>query len=226
MSCCRSLFVNLGGGGGTIADGVLQTPTALTSSLQIVIDNLGNSSPLQLSTTQVGFTYGLFKTGVLEIYGTTQDVQFWTANGGTRNGYITVGASTYELIYQKNAPMIFGTNNAEKMRLDGAGNLIVGGATAGARGHFVGDGTNPIARFDNSSNVLKGSISNAGLFTMVNFITENLTSGTLQTARTMRIGDKGSITDAGLFALGLTAQIAVEHNGNIYYLPCSTSLIS
>lgn len=42
---CESLFVNLGGGGGSIANGILQTPLALSASLQIVQDNLGNVSP-------------------------------------------------------------------------------------------------------------------------------------------------------------------------------------
>jgi hypothetical protein len=63
-------------------------------------------------------------------------------------------------------------------------------------------------------------------FSAEDFTSANLTSGTLQTARPMQFGDKANISDAGLFALGLTAQIAVEHNGNIYYIPCSTSLIS
>jgi hypothetical protein len=63
-------------------------------------------------------------------------------------------------------------------------------------------------------------------FSAEDFTSANLSTGTLITARPMQFGDKGSITDAGLTALGLTAQIAVEHNGNVYYIPCSTSLIS
>jgi len=63
-------------------------------------------------------------------------------------------------------------------------------------------------------------------FSAEDFTSGNLSSGTLTTARPMQFGDKGTITDAGLVALGLAAQIAVEHNGNVYYIPCSTSLIS
>jgi hypothetical protein len=40
-----------GGGPVTIPDGVLQTATALNSTLQTVVDNLGNTSQLKLSTT-------------------------------------------------------------------------------------------------------------------------------------------------------------------------------
>jgi hypothetical protein len=58
---CESLFVNLGGsGGGSIADGVLQTPAALSASLQIVKDNLGNVSPFSLSQN-----YGAFGGNVI-----------------------------------------------------------------------------------------------------------------------------------------------------------------
>jgi hypothetical protein len=57
MSCCGSLFVNLGGGGGgTVNTGVLQIAggVALDSTLRFVEDQNGTDSILQLSTGEVG----------------------------------------------------------------------------------------------------------------------------------------------------------------------------
>jgi hypothetical protein len=57
MSCCGSLFVNLGGGGGgTVNTGVLQIAggVALDSTLRFVEDQNGTDSILQLSTGEFG----------------------------------------------------------------------------------------------------------------------------------------------------------------------------
>jgi hypothetical protein len=59
MSCCGSLFVNLGGGGGgTVNTGVLQIAggVALDSTLRFVEDQNGTDSILQLSTDEVGIS--------------------------------------------------------------------------------------------------------------------------------------------------------------------------
>jgi len=61
-------------------------------------------------------------------------------------------------------------------------------------------------------------------FSAEDFTSANLSTGTLITARPMQFGDKGTVTTGN--DLGLDAQIAVEHNGNVYYIPCSTSLIT
>ncbi len=63
-------------------------------------------------------------------------------------------------------------------------------------------------------------VSNGGAIT-----SGNLSGGTLTTARPFKVGDRASITEAGLTALGLTRQIAIEHNGVIYYVPVSQALI-
>jgi len=61
-------------------------------------------------------------------------------------------------------------------------------------------------------------------FSAEDFTSGNLSTGTLITARPMQFGDKGTITTGN--DLGLDAQIAVEHNGAVYYIPCSTFLIT
>jgi hypothetical protein len=92
MSCCGSLFVNLGGGGGgTVADGVLQTPTALTNSLQIVKDNLGNNSAAQLS--KLGFRVNDGTNDIIDFL-SAQIRAYRTTEIGpgslTNNGFLTV----------------------------------------------------------------------------------------------------------------------------------------
>jgi hypothetical protein len=61
-------------------------------------------------------------------------------------------------------------------------------------------------------------------FSAEDFTSGNLSTGTLITARPMQFGDKATVTTGN--DLGLDAQIAVEHNGNVYYIPCSTFLIT
>lgn len=61
-------------------------------------------------------------------------------------------------------------------------------------------------------------VSNGGSIT-----SGNLSSGALTTAAAFRVGSRAAITEAGLTALGLTVQIAIEHNGTVYYVPVSAS---
>jgi hypothetical protein len=61
-------------------------------------------------------------------------------------------------------------------------------------------------------------------FSAEDFTSANLSAGTLNTARPMQFGDKGTVTTGN--DLGLDAQIAVEHNGQVYYIPCSTVLLT
>ncbi len=57
-------------------------------------------------------------------------------------------------------------------------------------------------------------------FSAEDFTSDNLSSGSLSAARPMKFGDKAAVTTGN--DLGLDAQIAVEHNGTVYYIPCST----
>lgn len=148
------------GGGGSIATGMLQLAAGvpLDTTLRNVADQAGTLSPLQLSTTQVGFTWakvrGTAMSGVIDIFGTTsQDLQFWTADGGTRYGYINSNVSGIEFLASTSRYLSFGAGNSEGMRLTDTRNLVIGTTTASARLHVRGDGTNPIARFDSSVGV-------------------------------------------------------------------------
>jgi hypothetical protein len=156
-----------GGGGGSLPSGFLQVAggVPLDTTLRTITDGVGNASPLQLSTTQVVAGKVVFTSGVL-----SRDVNDATGLrlfGGTLittndSGYIYLQRDTTNF----GAP-IFGLangnfdsnffrwerNGTEISRLTATGNwyMGVGGVTPSARLHVRGDGTNPIARFENGA---------------------------------------------------------------------------
>jgi hypothetical protein len=125
-------------------DSTINTP--LDATLRAVTDGEGDASPLQLSTDAVGFTWakarGTSASGIIDIYGTTtQDLQFWTADGGTRYGYITAQSYGIEFLASTSRYLSFGAGNAEGMRLTINRDLVIGTTTASARLHVKGSGT-------------------------------------------------------------------------------------
>jgi hypothetical protein len=223
MSCCGSLFVNLGGGGGgTVNTGVLQIAggVPLDATLRFVEDQAGTDSILKLSTTKASFT----PTGASEltIQADTTLTDYTALYFGA--GYKIMSKSGGSIFLNFDSGIVFA-------------NGLSGGGGINTSGFYIGSGTVTqngaltvksaganIASYRNSSNVEVSTITGAGNITGLDFLSANLTAGSLTTARVFRVGDKGTITT--LNDLGLNAQIAVEHNGNVYYIPCSTSLIT
>ena len=214
MSGCGSLFVNLGGGGGgTVNTGVLQIAggVALDSTLRFVEDQAGTDSPLKLSTTRASIL----------LPDCTTDFSFsrYSATINLLNGIGFDGGTIYSFFAFNFVP---GANRGS-FNING---LLIGDPNTSTQNgalSVVSLGGN-IASFRDSSNVQVASITGAGNITGLDFLSANLTAGSLSTARVFRIGDKGTVVTGN--DLGLNAQIAVEHNGSVYYIPCSTSLIT
>ena len=57
-------------------------------------------------------------------------------------------------------------------------------------------------------------------------ITGDLSSGALITAKSLRVGSSDVVSDGSLSGLGITTQIAIEHDGIVYYVPVSTAKFS
>lgn len=149
--------------GGTIATGMLQLAAGipLDTTLRAVTDQANTVSPLQLSTTQVGIYYpnGTFNGG-LSITGgadggsgTTSFVDF-IPNKSTPTYYHAIGFaydnSNWLGFYRgsrASAALAFGNN----LIWTPSYNVAIGHTSASARLHVRGDGTNPIARFENNS---------------------------------------------------------------------------
>jgi hypothetical protein len=225
---CESLFVNLGGsGGGSIADGVLQTPAALSASLQIVKDNLGNVSPFSLSQN-----YGAFGGNVIggafshnvSIGGYNGSLTgIWVAPSPSASNFAIIGDANFTY-FNAGSGIGFFLSGAGKGALNANGWEFNGGTQNGAVS-VKGLGGN-ILSLRNSSDVEKGYFSNAGQMHADNFLSANLGAGSLSGARKMKFGDKAAITDAALTALGLDSQIAIEHNNTVYYIPISTTIFA
>jgi hypothetical protein len=220
MSCCGSLFVNLGGGGGgTVNTGVLQIAggVALDSTLRFVEDQNGTDSTLRLNTSQVqvvGNSDGSLPSIFRMIPATTVPTYgaFFTSNYDN-NQWLTIGKGSSE--YLK-----FGDDKifTEKTIAIGSSTITTNGLLT------IKASSGNIFSGRNSSNVEVSTITGAGNITGLDFLSANLTAGSLTTARVFRVGDKGTVTTEN--DLGLDAQIAVEHNGQVYYIPCSTVLLT
>jgi hypothetical protein len=165
MSCCGSLFVNLGGGGGgTVNTGVLQIAggVALDSTIRFVEDQNGTDSTLRLNTSQVqivGNSDGSLPSIFRMIPATTIPTYgaFFTANYDN-NQWLTIGKGTSE--YLK-----FGDDKifTEKTLAIGAGTITTNGVLT-----VKGAGAN-IASFRDSTNVEISSLTNSGIFKASNF---------------------------------------------------------
>lgn len=155
-------------------DSTINTP--LDTTLRAVTDGMGTASPLQLSTTQVGFEQS-----------SAGYINRWYNSGGTANTrkYAVYVANNYWSLTTRNdaedggeqfiiatalagnlstlalgksaSPLILSTQLATLA----SSNLVVGHTAASARLYVRGDGTNPIARFENSAGLGSFVVSNS-----------------------------------------------------------------
>lgn len=182
---CKSIFVNLGGGGGgSVNTGVLQIAggVALDSTLRFVEDQNGTDSKLQLSTSQISFA---------GFAGATTGNILWTANPIlTEYTGWHQSDGTYRIITKNNSPLFIniesGLNFANGLSTQGGFNssgLYVGtGATQNGALTVKGSGGN-IASLRNSSNVEKVNVNDAGVV-----YSENEFNGTFFRSRQTDVG--------------------------------------
>ena len=178
---CGELFVNLGGGGSTPPDGMLQTTAALSSSLQVVKDNLGNSSALSLSTLSsksVGNTIGSGIAGL--IFGGYSNSPYlggiWPANvtPSDSNYSLLAGSNTY---FNASSEVIFERAGVRQASITSSG-FFIGAGTITQNGAVTikGSGGN-ILSLRNSSNVEKTYVDNNGVVVASNGFLVNTSNG-------------------------------------------------
>lgn len=150
-----------GGGGGSVADGVLQISggVPLDTTLRSVTDQVGGTSILKLSDTlaQVGiaqFNNLTAGAGVMKLNADTYtDIQFHEGTGVTRRGYVGADNGSIYMVSEGGRYLYFGVGS-EAARFDTSKNFVLGYSGNGsARLHVRGDGSNPIARFEDNSGV-------------------------------------------------------------------------
>jgi hypothetical protein len=194
MSCCGSLFVNLGGGGGgTVNTGVLQTPTALSATLQVVEDQNGTDSVLSLSNkfAKINADSLGFGNGGVIIGGLNGNLGgIWGASliPDASNYSFLAGTTTYlnctsEIALEKTGTR-FATFNQNAF--DFGGSPITNNGVLTVKGN----GGN-IASFRDSTNVEKASIDNSGQVSATNIIASN--AGIFDGSSLYRAIDTGSI---------------------------------
>jgi hypothetical protein len=130
MSCCGSLFVNLGGGGGggTVNTGVLQIAggVALDSTLRFVEDQNGTDSVLKLSTT--GVDVGTF----VSLGGTNDTFPAIKRNSAAINfvnaadtGFAAINSGPLSVTgLGGDLAVFFNNSNEERLKFDGLGGII------------------------------------------------------------------------------------------------------
>lgn len=158
-----------GGGGGSVADGVLQLQNgvAMDTTLRPVTDQANTASPLQLSTTQVkvsgtgSFLVGDFTfTPNYNIGGYAQ----WSSTSANLYHEWAISSNTDRYLFGLEASgvgfvMYHSTAVSEYIASFGTAkiyfnkNVLIGnyGGSASARLHVRGDGSNPIARFEDNA---------------------------------------------------------------------------
>ncbi len=150
---------SLGGtGSGSVGTGFLQVAGGvLDTTLRVVTDNAASpvSSPLQLSTTQVrimGDVYGGGSGGGLVLGGRSSGTGgIWPASvtpDGSNHAFLCDGNYTY---LRAATSILLGTSTYDFFLLNSTGISIGGGISPSARLHVRGDGSNPIAWFENGA---------------------------------------------------------------------------
>lgn len=216
---CEWFFGPITGGGGSVNTGVLQNAggVALDGTLRFVQDQNGTNSILRLSTTEVE---------ILPANNVGMKL-FQVSAGATGIGASSLNCIAFDggTIYGLGAFQFF-TGGATQARINSNG-VQIGPDTTTQNGSLtIKSAGGNIASYRDSSNVEVGYIDGTGKNKATEFLSNDLNSGSLITAKPMKFGDKATITDAGLTALGLDAQIAIEHNGQVYYIPVGTAQFS
>lgn len=161
---CNPLFISFFGG--SVPDGTLQTASALSTTLQVVKDNLGNSSGLQLSTNSI-----VLGTNTTNNYLTLKDYYvggyygiFQRANTSTNFAFLfSTGGD--ELYIQAQTTVNFWRNGVIAGLYNSQGWLVSAGTSAASQnGAFTIRGTGGnIQSWRSSANVEQGTISNTGV---------------------------------------------------------------
>ena len=144
---------------------LIGTNAAIDTTLRAIVG--GGTSPLQLSTTQIGMTFsGVANPITWRANATLTDYSGWHQADGT-----------YRIITKDTAALFINIVNAVNFQsglgstgrtvINAAGNWSIGGSfTNAARLHVQGDGTNPIFRAENSTGSVSLQMLNSGALTL------------------------------------------------------------
>jgi hypothetical protein len=235
--------------GSGVSAGSLKTASAISASLQTVTDTAGNNSALQISSAAVGFAPAgssagsINANGLIVGSGTVTQNAALTVKGFGSNILSLRNSANVEVIQVNSTGALLVNSSIQTLATIFAAALGPGGGNT----FIFADSSNQIRLGQTTFNTLNfGSVAvgnpalvvnGSGLdlktgtgsalsaFSASQFTSSNLSAGTLTTARPVKFGDRATISEAAFIALGLSRQIAIEHNGVVYYIPCSLTVI-
>lgn len=228
-----SIFLgNIGGGSGNSGSIFLQPQGGgpISATPQVITDSAGNNTGLLLSSSAVLVGSGtITQNGALTVKGAGGNIVSLRDAANVEVANITNGGAVVA------ASATFNSNGfiimAGRATIDspGAGILRLSNIAGTDLSRLVlGSNDNSGISLVKSSTEMRAMLGNAGAyaaFRSLTIQTEDMTTGTLTTARPVRFGDRATITEAAYLSMNLTRQIAIEHNGVAYYIPASLTQI-
>lgn len=192
----------------------------VSASLQTLQDPGNNSLPIAVSNSAV--TFG---TGTITSNGVV------TIKGAGANSLSVRNSSNIETNSISSAGIFFSNgiawNSGGRILPNGDGVIVLYNSAATSFNRMQLGGTSAsepaISKNGSGISITDATGSNTASLLAKDFTSSNLSAGALTTAAAFKVGSRAAISEAGLTALGLTVQIAIEHNGTVYYVPVSAA---
>jgi hypothetical protein len=184
---------------GIYSPGADQVAISTNGSGRLYVDASGNVgiNKFALSQTFHVLSASGGTTARFENSSTGNFIDFFETGGGTRMGYIGHVTATGMFVHNdKNGPIVFDTNNTERMRLDSSGRLGLGTSSPGRRLVIAGD-TNTVCAIQGANNGTSSlflgdtDAESIGAFTY-NHVSNHL-EVTVNAAERMRIDSSGRV---------------------------------
>lgn len=192
----------------------------VSASLQTLQDPGNNSLPIAVSNSAVNIGIGtITNNGILTIKGAGSNSLSVRNSSNIETNSISSGG-----IFFSNG---IAWNSGGRILPNGDGVIVLynSGATSFNRMQLGGTSASEPAISKNGSgiSITDATGSTTASLLAKDFTSSNLSAGALTTAAAFKVGSRAAISEAGLTALGLTVQIAIEHNGTVYYVPVSAA---
>jgi len=199
----------------------------VSASLQTLQDPGNNSLPIAVSNSAVTFGTGtITSNGVVTIKGDGSNILVLRSSANAQVASFDAAGSLTAASIVSNGNFAIGSGTTNIIAAgDGIARFTNAAVNNYTRVIFGTNDASGIAIEKSGTNMrcVVGSGGTLTPFFASQFTSSNLSAGALTTASSFKVGSRAAITEAGLTALGLTVQIAIEHNGTVYYVPVSAS---
>lgn len=202
----------------------------VSAVMQTLQDPSGNSLPLSMTNAAINIGVGaITNNGVLTVKGSGGNIVSFRNSANVEVGSFTNGG-TFSLISSlvAGSSVAIGNGTVNILPVSDGVYRVANAATTDFTRFILGtNNVNGISLVKSGTEMraMLGDGTQYINFRAAQFQSDNLSAGALAASSLFKVGSVGAITDAGLSALGLRNQIAIEIAGAIYYIPVSNSLI-